>query len=132
MGLAGDIATLEAKEQSGQDVVDELALAYAEMIMRKSSKRLISSWFRNLECVLKKAGRYQELIDANSGVDPGYIGEWDCQAAVESWYDQQSGGKAQESSYLDTLRARFPVLTDDEIVAAALNTYEMHTRPPDA
>ncbi len=89
MGLANDIATLEERERAGQNVADELAIAYAEMVVRKSSKRLISSWYRNLEDVMKRAGRYQELVSAANGCDPDRLGVWDCQAAVETWLQLQ-------------------------------------------
>jgi len=38
MGLRDDIATLEARRKAGQEVTQELALAYAKMVVRKNSK----------------------------------------------------------------------------------------------
>lgn len=89
MGLSDKINTLEAREQAGQDVSNELALAYAEMTIRKSARRGVEYYFQLLKDTMKKCGRYQELVRAAGGVDPSNIGVWDCQAAVELWYQKR-------------------------------------------
>lgn len=89
MGLMSDILTLEARQMAGQDVVTPLAKAYAEMIVRKSSKRLIWDYFDRLADLLKGAGRYDEMIAAAGGIDPSKGGVWDCQEAVEKWLHQE-------------------------------------------
>ena len=85
MGLKDTIQTLEARHEVGHDVVQELADAYAEMILRKGSKRLILAWFDDLATLLKEAGRHDELVKAAGGVDPVRLGAWDIQKAVEVW-----------------------------------------------
>lgn len=89
MGLASDISTLEARVEAGQNVADELALAYAEMVTRKSSKRLVWAFFDSLKRVMENAGRYDELIQAGGGADPACMGVWDCQNIVVKWLDDQ-------------------------------------------
>ena len=89
MGLRDDIVTLEARLEAGQPVGQQLAEAYAEMITRKNSKRLIFSWFEDLAKVLENLGRYSELIAAAGGVDPADLGAWDCQDAVANWLAAQ-------------------------------------------
>jgi len=94
MGLRDDIATLEARFEAGHEVGQELAEAYAEMITRKGSKRLIFSWFGDLVEVLENLGRYGELITAADGVDPAHLGAWDCQKAVAAWLTAQQSPDA--------------------------------------
>ena len=89
MGLKDDIRTLEARFDVDLEAGQELAEAFAEMIVRKGAKRLIWSYFGDLADVLKKLGRYDELIEAAGGVDPATIGVWDCQAAVDAWLKMQ-------------------------------------------
>lgn len=93
MGLRDDIMTLEARQSAGQDVVTPLAEAYAQMVGRKSSKRLVWSWFDSLADLLEKAGRYPELIVAAGGVDPSDLGAWDCQEAVGKWLRKERKSK---------------------------------------
>ena len=90
MGLQSDITTLQARFEVGQDVGQELAEALAEMVVRKGSKRLVWSWFGDLAEVLRGLGRYDELVQAASGVDPAHLGPWDCQAAVKHWLESQT------------------------------------------
>jgi len=90
MGLRDDIATLETRFKAGQEVGQELAEAYAEMVTRKNSKRLIFSWYEDLAEVLEKLERHGELIDAANGVDPAQLGAWDCQDVVAIWLARQS------------------------------------------
>ena len=58
MGLRDDIVTLEARFEAGQEVRQQLAEAYAEMIGRKGSKRLVWAWFNVLAEILDELGRY--------------------------------------------------------------------------
>lgn len=93
MGLQDDIYTLEARfysEQRDQDDGHKLAKAVAEMIGRKSSKRLIGGYFDDLQQVLNELGRYDELVRIAGGVDPESLSAWDCQDVVELWLDKQS------------------------------------------
>ena len=91
MGLRNEIRTLEARREAGQGMGRELALAYAEMVTRKSSKRLIAAWHEALADLLEQEGRHGELIEAAGGVDPAALGAWDCQAAVGAWLEHQMG-----------------------------------------
>ena len=89
MGLADDIRTLEARFDVDLGAGQALAEAFAEMTVRKSSKGGVRAYFNDLAAVLKKLGRYGELIEAAGGVDPATIGVWDCQAAVKDWLEMQ-------------------------------------------
>jgi len=91
MGLEDDITTLETKYLASQspETGNKLALALAEMIGRKASKRLVWSYFNQLTDVLRELGRYDELIAAADGVDPANSGVWDAQAAVTDWLQEQ-------------------------------------------
>ena len=90
MGLRDDITTLEAQREAGQEVSQKLALAYAEMIVRKGSKRLISAWYDALADLLGDNHRFQELVRAAGGVNPDELGIWDIQAAVRTWLESQT------------------------------------------
>lgn len=87
MGLADDIETLEARYSAGHDVTQELAEAYAKMISRKSSQRLVWAWYEDLRSLMKENDRYNELIKTGNGVDPYDMGWRDCQATVEKWLE---------------------------------------------
>ena len=89
MGLRDTITTLEARLQAGQDVAEELAIAYAEMASRKDSKRLFWHWFNLFATHLKSHGRYSELVAVAGGIDPQHLGVWDCQEAVATWLAQE-------------------------------------------
>jgi len=72
MGLQDDITTLEVafwSEDGTQDDDHALAMALAEMITRKSSKRLIWAYLDDLKQVLDDLGRYEELVEVR-GIDP--------------------------------------------------------------
>lgn len=93
MGLAETISTLEAQyagPQTTQDIGQQLALALAKMIGRKGSKRLVWSYFDDLARVMESLARYDELVEAAGGVDPGSLGVWDCQEAVAAWLESQA------------------------------------------
>jgi len=89
MGLRDDIDTLEAQHKAGQDVSQKLALAYAEMVARKGSKRLVSVWYNALADLLGDNCRFQELVQAADGVNPDDLGIWDIQATVKTWLESQ-------------------------------------------
>lgn len=89
MGLRDDIYTLEARREAGVDVDQELAIAYARMCIRKSSKNLVWKWFDRLASLLDQANRASELTNAAGGIDPQDIGVWDAQESIRVWLVEQ-------------------------------------------